>query len=132
MSGLHTPKKERIKIDFKLNPPKINERNNKAGLTAQGHAELKFVQPDDDDPLMIELDDIREEDENYDVICDAIMQIKYETLMQVQGNVEIYVEGAVKGLWSKLNKKLKKKTKHLTKQVEHNQEQVKGLKKATT
>ena len=60
VSGLHTPKKERKKIDFKLNQPKEYERKkNTGGLTAQGHAELKLVQPDDDDPLMIELDDVR-------------------------------------------------------------------------
>ena len=64
------------------------------------------------------MEDIQGQDANLDIVIDNILGIRYDTLMQVQFNIEEYVEGALEALGSKLNGKLKKKTKHLAKQLD--------------
>ena len=118
-------------MTFKTDTTKLGERND-AGITANGHQELKMIQPDEKEGLIEELIEIRDDDDELGMLVDAILHIRFEVLLGIQNNMEEYVENAINNVNSKLNTKFKKKIKHLTKQCEHNLEKLTELKKVTT
>ena len=83
------------------------------------HATLKLVTVEGDDNLMQDLENMKNEDERMDVLIDSIIQIRTEILMNIQANMEDYVEGGLKTLSAKVFKKLKDSGNMNRKKTEH-------------
>ena len=55
----------------------------RTGVTSEGHTEYKPVFPDPEDPVLNELEMMRGEDDRFDIIIDAIMNLSAVTLLQI-------------------------------------------------
>ena len=53
------------------------------GMMANGHLDMKVVGVEEDDALMLELEEMRGEDEKLDLLIDSVMEIRATILLEI-------------------------------------------------